>query len=75
MLQQPWLPSSLPRCRLESRLLGNVRYFNDLIVTHSDQDYMARWAGGVGWVRVGGCEAAELAGSVQDTSCACSLPA
>lgn len=48
MLQQPWLPSSLPRCRLESRLLGNVRYFNDLIVTHSDQDYMARWAGGVG---------------------------
>ncbi|PSC67108.1 flavincontaining amine [Micractinium conductrix] len=26
--------------RLESRLLGNVRYFNDLIVTHEDEGYM-----------------------------------
>ena len=40
------LPAVCCACRLESRLLGNVRYFNDLIVTHSDQEYMARWAGG-----------------------------
>lgn len=26
--------------RLERRLLGNVRYFNDLIVTHEDEEYM-----------------------------------
>lgn len=28
---------------LEARLLGNVQYFNDLIVTHEDEDYMLRW--------------------------------
>ncbi|KAI7841052.1 hypothetical protein COHA_005280 [Chlorella ohadii] len=27
---------------LERRLLGNVRYFNDLIVTHEDEEYMRR---------------------------------
>ena len=27
---------------LEKRLLSNVRYYNDLIVTHTDEDYMAR---------------------------------
>lgn len=34
------LPS--PSLRLERRLLGNVRYFNDLIVTHEDEEYMRR---------------------------------
>jgi predicted NAD/FAD-binding protein len=27
---------------LERRLLGNVRYFNDLIVTHEDEEYMKK---------------------------------
>ncbi len=28
--------------RLERKLLSNVRYFNDLIVTHTDEAYMER---------------------------------
>ena len=48
------VPSApLPPRRLESRLLGNVRYFNDLIVTHEDEGYMRRWEG---WMGEGGDE-------------------
>lgn len=31
--------------RLERRLLRNVKYFNDVIVTHTDEDYMKRCGG------------------------------
>jgi len=32
----------LPHRRLERRLLANVEYFNDLIVTHQDEEYMRK---------------------------------
>ncbi len=30
----------LHRCRLERRLLGNVRYYTDYCLTHTDSKYM-----------------------------------
>lgn len=52
----PPAPRPPTRCRLERRLLGNVRYFNDLIVTHEDEEYMRRWGGAGGR----GCRACSM---------------